>query len=78
MRVTETAWPPAPQPAGDGMAHPRLWHWVRFDPPLRDPQAGAGSGREVSCRVCGARLGHGDDPVEALMVAWRHRRHMRR
>ncbi|HMK62406.1 MAG TPA: hypothetical protein VK386_02205 [Acidimicrobiales bacterium] len=62
----------------EGVAHPRLWQWARFDPPLRDPQAGAGARREVSCRVCGAQFGHSEDPVDALLVAWRHRRHMRR
>jgi hypothetical protein len=66
-------------PAGRERAagcHGRIWGWAAFDPPLRDPRSPLRATRQVWCRVCGTQLGEGDDPVDAILVAWRHRRHM--
>ena len=51
------------------------WRWVAFDPPLRDPRAMSATRFELSCKLCGAVLGTAGDPVDALHLAWRYRRH---
>lgn len=66
----------APTSASSGPSHPPFRRWVAFDPPLRDPRVAPTARREVWCRACGASFGHTDDPVDALLVAWRQRRHM--
>lgn len=58
--------------------HPRIYRWAQFDPPLRDPAARGCPERTVYCRTCGEVLGMTDDPVEACLIAWRHRRQVRR
>lgn len=65
--------------AADALApHPSFWRWVAFDPPMGDADAVAYSPRRVLCRVCDRELGVTDDPVEALFIARRHRREVRR
>ena len=58
--------------------HPSFWRWVAFDPPMRDPMTAASVRRRVLCRVCDVELGVTVDPVEALAIARRHRRALRR
>ncbi len=58
--------------------HPSFWRWVAFDPPMRDPDTLLCLPRRVLCRVCDLELGETDDPVEALFIARRHRREVRR
>jgi hypothetical protein len=56
-------------------SHPhRLWRWAAFDPPLRSPGGRGCCPRQVSCRACGLVLGTTEDPIDALLVAWRHGR----
>jgi hypothetical protein len=66
---------PVDAPAGARRAS--RWAWVAFDPPLRDPRTMSAAEFHVSCRVCGRELGRARDPVEALRLAWRSRRHPR-
>lgn len=58
--------------------HPSFWRWVEFDPPMRDPATAASVPRKVRCRVCDLTLGVTSDPVDALAIARRHRRELRR
>lgn len=58
--------------------HPSFWKWVAFDPPMRDAETLACVPRRVLCTVCDRQLGVTDDPVEALFIARRHRRQVRR
>lgn len=63
---------------GHGPAHGvLLWRWLAFDPPMRDPGARGCRQRTISCTTCGCGLGTTDDPVDAVMMAWRHRRELR-
>lgn len=55
----------------------RVWRWAAFDPPLRNPAVGSGCSRKVLCVACGASLGTTTDPLDALLIAWRHRRQRR-
>ena len=61
----------------DAPHHFRLWRWVVFDPPMRDHQARGCRTREVSCSACACSLGRTDDPLDAFLIAWRHRRTVR-
>ncbi|MGA2520462.1 MAG: hypothetical protein ABSG81_06550 [Acidimicrobiales bacterium] len=63
-----------------GGAHPhgvRLWQWLVFDPPMRDPLSRGCRIRHVSCTACRCALGSTDDPLDAVLLAWRHRRQSR-
>ena len=60
-------------PAVSGLAS--RWRWVGFEPPLRDPRTMKAAVFHVFCKVCGSELGRAQDPVEALRLAWRSRRH---
>ena len=64
---------PLAAPAGARLGS--RWGWVLFDPPLRDPRALSATEFQISCRVCGSVLGSAQDPVGALHLAWRNRRH---
>jgi hypothetical protein len=55
----------------------RIWRWVSFDPPLRHPGLGGRCSRKVLCGACGEAVGTTDDPVDALLIAWRHRKDRR-
>lgn len=55
----------------------RLWRWAAFDPPLRNPHFRGCCARTVSCRACGEAIGTTDDPIDALLIAWRHGRAQR-
>jgi len=55
----------------------RIWRWAAFDPPLRNPGLGGCCARKVLCVACGESLGSTDDPVDALLIAWKHRRRNR-
>lgn len=58
--------------------HPRrISAWVEFRPGLRDRHAGVCCQRAVRCTVCDVELGTATDPVEAMLVARRHRREVR-
>ena len=52
----------------------RIWRWASFDPPFRNPGLGGSCIRKVLCISCGEPLGSADDPVDALLLAWRHRK----
>lgn len=52
----------------------RIWRWAAFDPPMRNPGFGGCCTRKVVCVACGESLGTTDDPIDALLIAWRHRR----
>jgi hypothetical protein len=65
-------------PAADFTPHANLKKWAAFDPPLRDRSAGGCCMRNVSCKECGVVLGSTDDPVDAFLIALRHRRDIRR
>jgi hypothetical protein len=54
-----------------------MWRWVAIEPPLRDPRALSVAEFRVGCKICGVALGRAPDPVGALRVAWRNRRHRR-
>jgi len=56
----------------------RIWRWAAFDPPLRHPGLGGCCMRKVMCVTCGQAVGAADDPIDALLIAWRHRRGERR
>jgi hypothetical protein len=58
--------------------HFRFWRWMAFDPPMRDPSSRGCRERAVSCQACSRDLGTIDDPVEGFLLAWRHRRAIRR
>ncbi|MGH9018613.1 MAG: hypothetical protein ACRDY1_12760 [Acidimicrobiales bacterium] len=55
----------------------RIWRWASFDPPLRHPGLGGCCSRKVLCAQCGTAVGTTNDPVDALLIAWRHRRERR-
>jgi len=55
----------------------RMWRWLSFDPPIRDPGARGCGRRELSCSMCRCTLGSTDDPFEGFLMAWRHRRALR-
>lgn len=55
----------------------RLWRWLSFDPPMRDPAWRGCRTRELSCTMCHCALGSTDDPMEGFLMAWRHRRQLR-
>ena len=60
---------------------PHRWHlrWAVFDPPLRNRAVPACCEREVRCRICGGTvLGITRDPVDAILIAWRHAKQTRR
>jgi hypothetical protein len=60
------------------MAHGRrIWQWAAFDPPLRKPGYAGCCSRQVSCLNCGGALGTANDPIDALLMAWRHGRKAR-
>jgi hypothetical protein len=52
----------------------RFWRWAAFDPPMRHPGLGGCCKRKVLCNTCGQAVGTADDPIDALLIAWRHRR----
>ena len=54
-----------------------MWRWLSFDPPMRDPSSRGCRTRHVSCVACHCALGSTDDPMEAFLIAWRHRRALR-
>ena len=56
----------------------RMWRWVAFDPPLRIPGLGGCCTRKVLCLACGESVGATNDPVDAVLIAWRHRKTGRR
>jgi hypothetical protein len=58
--------------------HARIWRWVAFDPPMRDPAGMGCRTRQVTCTSCRCDLGRTDDPLDAFMIAWRHRKQLRR
>jgi hypothetical protein len=58
--------------------HFRFWRWLSFDPPMRDPGSRGCRNRAVSCQTCSRDLGTTDDPVDGFLLAWRHRRAVRR
>ena len=59
--------------------HERLLRWAVFDPPLRRRTVPACCSREVRCSACGgAVLGVTKDPVDAVLIAWRHAKDVRR
>jgi len=59
--------------------HARLLRWAVFDPPLRRRTVPACCPREVRCELCGGTvLGVTKDPVDALLIAWRHAKDVRR
>ncbi|HTT87035.1 MAG TPA: hypothetical protein VMF60_06695 [Acidimicrobiales bacterium] len=69
---------PAVSPPDPAFSHThRLWRWVAFDPPLRNPHFRGCCARTVSCRACGEVIGTTDDPLDALLIAWRHGRAQR-
>jgi hypothetical protein len=55
----------------------RIWRWAVFDPPLRIPGQSGCCTRHVLCLQCGGPLGTTNDPVDAFLIAWRHRRQVR-
>ena len=55
----------------------QMWRWLVFDPPMRDPAWRGCRVRQVSCTACDRHLGTTDDPVHAVLMAWRHRRALR-
>jgi hypothetical protein len=55
----------------------RIWRWAAFDPPLRNPGQSGCCTRQVLCRACGGAVGTTNDPIDALLIAWRHRRQVR-
>lgn len=55
----------------------RIWRWAAFDPPLRNPGQSGCCTRHVLCLSCGGPLGTTNDPVDALLIAWRHGRKVR-
>jgi len=57
-----------------GFHQRRIWRWAAFDPPMRHPGLGGCCSRKVLCVACGEALGAADDPVDALLIAWRHRK----
>ena len=66
-------------PVPRGVAHPRLLRWATFDPPLRNRSAPACCRREIRCGICdGTVVGVAGDPVDAILMAWRHARDIRR
>lgn len=66
-------------PSGTAVSrHGRVWRWVSFEPSWRDPCATNSCQRVVLCRICGTVLGETRDPVDALLIARRHRRTVRR
>jgi hypothetical protein len=52
----------------------RVWRWAAFDPPMRHPGLGGCCTRKVLCLTCGKAVGTADDPIDALLIAWRHRK----
>lgn len=59
--------------------HARLLRWAMFDPPLRVRTVPACCHREVRCRDCGGALvGTTRDPIDAIHIAWRHAKEIRR
>jgi hypothetical protein len=52
----------------------RIWRWASFDPPMRHPGLGGACTRKVSCLACGQPVGSSNDPIDALLMAWRHRK----
>jgi hypothetical protein len=52
----------------------RIWRWAAFDPPLRNPRFSGCCMRKVLCLACGEAVGATDDPIDALLLAWRHRK----
>jgi len=58
--------------------HFRFWRWVAFDPPMRDSGSRGCRKRAVMCQQCSSDLGSVEDPVDGFLMAWRHRRKMRR
>lgn len=70
--------PPATAGPAGKQVHGRWWRWAAFEPPLRDPDSPLQARRRVWCRACGAQLGESDDPVDAVLLAWRSRRHMKK
>lgn len=70
---------PADAPVPRRLPHPRLWRWAAFDPPLRNRTAPACCRREVRCGICGGMVvGVTSDPVDAILIAWRHAKEIRR
>lgn len=71
--------PPVPAEGDESVStrHGRLWRWVSFAPSWRDPTATGSCLRVVMCRICGTVLGETRDPVDALLIARRHRRDAR-
>lgn len=60
---------------GGPRPHPRrMSAWARFEPGLRDSRAGVCCRRTVTCTICDLELGQARDPVEAVLLARRHRR----
>jgi hypothetical protein len=55
----------------------RIWRWAAFDPPLRKPGHAGCCSRRVLCLTCGNPLGTTNDPIDALLLAWRHGRKAR-
>jgi len=52
----------------------RIWRWAAFDPPLRSPRFGGCCTRKVLCLACGKAVGTIDDPIDGLLMAWKHRK----